>query len=87
MRPFVVAPQTKNANTSSWKSRRGANSTSVLTALRKGFARGGAGGGGSLAPYGRTPISAGVWRRKTIESGITMRDARDHDGRRPSTAS
>ena len=50
IRPFVVAPQTKNAKTSSWKSRRGANSLSVETALRNGFASGGAGGSGSVAP-------------------------------------
>jgi hypothetical protein len=50
MRPLVVAPQTKNANTSSWKSRRRANSPSVVRALRNGFATRGAGGAGSVAP-------------------------------------
>ena len=72
MRPFVVAPHTKNANTSSWKSRRGANSRSVETALRNGFMRGG--GAAARARSRRTagsPISAGEWRRKTIASGIT----------------
>ena len=41
------------------------------SALRNGFATRGAGGAGSVAPYGMTPISAGEWRRKTIASGIT----------------
>ena len=50
IRPLVVAPQTKNANTISWKSRRGANSRSVETALRNGLTRAGAGGCASVAP-------------------------------------
>src|SRR5258708_7077561 len=70
MRPLVLAPQMKNDPASNQKLRFRAPIARPPSAARTGFCSGGAGSSASVAPYARSPTSAGRSRMNSATSGI-----------------